>query len=75
MKIVISPAKSLNFEKQIPTPTFSEPQFLKQAATIQRTLKKKKPKALSQLMDISDKLAFILLMAMFIWVLILRRCR
>ena len=57
MKIVISPAKSLNFEKELPTSTFSEPKFLKQAATIQRTLKKKKPKALSQLMDISDKLA------------------
>ena len=57
MKIVISPAKSLNFEKELPTSTFSEPKFLKQAATIHRTLKKKKPKALSQLMDISDKLA------------------
>ena len=57
MKIVISPAKSLNFEKELPTTTFSEPQFLKQATTIQRTLKKKKPKALSQLMDISEKLA------------------
>lgn len=57
MKIVISPAKSLNFEKEMPTVLFSEPQFLKQAATIQRTLKKKKPKALAQLMDISEKLA------------------
>jgi cytoplasmic iron level regulating protein YaaA (DUF328/UPF0246 family) len=57
MKIVISPAKSLNFEKEVPTAIFSEPQFLKQATTIQRTLKKKKPKALAQLMDISDKLA------------------
>ena len=57
MKIVISPAKSLNFDKKLPTPTYTEPQFLKQAATIQRTLKKKKPKALSELMDISDKLA------------------
>ena len=57
MKIVISPAKSLNFEKELPTTTFSEPQFLKQATTIQRTLKKKKPKALSHLMDISEKLA------------------
>lgn len=57
MKIVISPAKSLNFEKQLPTTTFSEPQFLKQASTIQKTLKKKKPKVLSQLMDISEKLA------------------
>ncbi|WP_293892916.1 peroxide stress protein YaaA [Flavobacterium sp.] len=57
MIIVISPAKSLNFDKELPTGIFSEPQFLKQAATIQRTLKKKKPKALSQLMNISDKLA------------------
>ena len=57
MKIVISPAKSLNFEKELPTTAFSEPQFLKQATTIQNTLKKKKPKALSQLMDISEKLA------------------
>ena len=57
MKIVISPAKSLNFESAVPTPIFTEPQFLKQATTIQRTLKKKKPKALSSLMDISEKLA------------------
>lgn len=57
MKIVISPAKSLNFEKELPTQKYSEPQFLKQAETIQRTLKKKKPKVLAQLMDISDKLA------------------
>jgi uncharacterized protein len=57
MKIVISPAKSLNFEKQLPTNLFTEPQFLKQAATIQKTLKKKKPKVLAELMDISGKLA------------------
>jgi cytoplasmic iron level regulating protein YaaA (DUF328/UPF0246 family) len=57
MKIVISPAKSLNFEKVVPTKNFSEPQFLKQAVTIQNTLKKKKPKEISSLMDISDKLA------------------
>ncbi|WP_445454601.1 peroxide stress protein YaaA [Flavobacterium sp. 25HG05S-40] len=57
MKIVISPAKSLNFERELPTAIFSEPLFLKQAATIQRTLKKKKPKTLAELMDISEKLA------------------
>jgi cytoplasmic iron level regulating protein YaaA (DUF328/UPF0246 family) len=57
MKIVISPAKSLNYEKAIPVTTFTEPQFLKQAATIQNTLKKKKPNELSGLMDISEKLA------------------
>lgn len=57
MKIVISPAKSLNFERELPTQRYTEPQFLKQAETIQKTLKKKKPKALAQLMDISEKLA------------------
>jgi cytoplasmic iron level regulating protein YaaA (DUF328/UPF0246 family) len=57
MKIVISPAKSLNFEKELPTNRFSEAKFLKQATTIQKTLKKKKPKQLMALMDISDKLA------------------
>jgi len=57
MKIVISPAKSLNYEKTVPVTTYTEPQFLKQAATIQNTLKKKKPSQLSELMDISAKLA------------------
>lgn len=57
MKIVISPAKSLNFEKELPTTQHTEPAFLKQAVTIQKTLKKKKPKQLSALMSISDKLA------------------
>jgi cytoplasmic iron level regulating protein YaaA (DUF328/UPF0246 family) len=57
MKILISPAKSLNFEKTLPTNRFSEPKFLKEATTIQNTLKKKKPKQLMELMSISDKLA------------------
>ncbi|MCZ8089865.1 peroxide stress protein YaaA [Flavobacterium sp.] len=57
MKIVISPAKSLNFEKALPTARFSEPRFLKEATTIQKTLKKIKPKQLMELMAISDKLA------------------
>jgi len=57
MKIVISPAKSLNYEKTVPVTTHTEPQFLKQAAIIQNTLKKKKPDQLSELMDISAKLA------------------
>ena len=57
MKIVISPAKSLNFEKELPINKHTEPAFLKQAATIQKTLKKQKPKQLSDLMSISDKLA------------------
>jgi uncharacterized protein len=57
MKIVLSPAKSLNFESNLPSSLYSEPLFLKEATTIQRTLKKKKPKVLAKLMDISEKLA------------------
>jgi len=57
MKIIISPAKSLNFEKELPITTFSQPQFLNQATTIQNILKKKKPNDLALLMDISAKLA------------------
>ena len=57
MKIVISPAKSLNFEAPLPTQAFTESLFLKEAESIQKTLKKKKPKQLMELMDISEKLA------------------
>ena len=57
MKIVISPAKSLDYTTALPTQNFSEPQFLDKANTIQKTLKKKKPKDLMELMDISEKLA------------------
>ena len=57
MKIVISPAKSLNLDKELPTSLFTEAVLVKQAETIQKTLKKKKPKQLMDLMDISEKLA------------------
>ncbi len=57
MKIVVSPAKSLNFESPLPIKEYTESLFLKEAETIQKTLKKKKPKQLMELMDISEKLA------------------
>jgi len=57
MKIVVSPAKSLNFESPLPIQDFTESLFLKEAETIQKTLKKNKPKDLIELMDISEKLA------------------
>lgn len=57
MKIVVSPAKSLNFEKPLPTTQFSEAIFLKESKKIHAVLKKVKPSELSQLMDISSKLA------------------
>jgi cytoplasmic iron level regulating protein YaaA (DUF328/UPF0246 family) len=57
MKIVISPAKSLNFEKALPTTKHSEGLFLKEARQVHKVLKQKSPASLSELMDISDKLA------------------
>ena len=57
MKIVISPAKSLNFESPLPVQKHTDSLFLKEAETIQKNLKKKKPKQLMELMDISEKLA------------------
>ena len=57
MKIVISPAKSLNFEKELPVATFSQPLFLKQSKIVHAELKQKTPKELANLMAISDKLA------------------
>lgn len=57
MKIVISPAKSLNYDKELPTTKYTEPLFLKESRIIQKELKQKSPKELSSLMSISDKLA------------------
>ena len=57
MKIVISPAKSLNFEKELPTNLFSKSAFLKESKIVNQIIKQKSPKELSELMDISDKLA------------------
>ncbi|MBL7560057.1 peroxide stress protein YaaA [Olleya sp. YSTF-M6] len=57
MKLVISPAKSLDFESTLPTAKTTDSQFLKQAKTLNAVLKKQKPQHLSDLMHISDKLA------------------
>lgn len=57
MKIVISPAKSLDFETPFPTKLYSEYSFQKQSLAIDKVLKKMKPNQLMELMDISDKLA------------------
>lgn len=57
MKIVLSPAKSLDFESKLPTNKNSESVFLNESERINKLLKKKSPKALSKLMDISGSLA------------------
>lgn len=56
MKIVISPAKSLNFESKAPTQEFSQPIFLKEADRLSNILKKKSARSLSKLMSISPAL-------------------
>lgn len=56
-KILLSPAKSLDFETPVPTNQHTLPVFLDEAVKINKVLKPKKPKFLSGLMDISDALA------------------
>lgn len=56
MKIVISPAKSLDYETTVPTTKFTEGIFLEEASTLSSVLKKKSAKVLSKLMSISANL-------------------
>lgn len=56
MKLVLSPAKSLDFESQLPTTIHTESQFLAQSERLNKLLKKKSAKSLSKLMSISDAL-------------------
>ena len=56
MKIVISPAKSLDFTRSLPTESTSQSCFLKEAESLNEILKSKSPKELSELMSISPSL-------------------
>ena len=56
MKLVLSPAKSLNLESELPTTNFSEGCFLKEAERLNKLLKKKSARSLSKLMKISPTL-------------------
>ncbi|MEX0619613.1 MAG: peroxide stress protein YaaA [Pseudohongiellaceae bacterium] len=57
MIVVISPAKSLDYESPVPTERFSQPVFIDEAVRLTNSLKKLTPGKLSKLMHISDKLA------------------
>lgn len=57
MKIIISPAKTLDFERELPLEQFTQPAFLSQSRKIHKVLKQQKPTDLAELMDISGKLA------------------
>jgi len=57
MKIVISPAKSLDYETAVPTQNHTEAIFLKEAEVLSKVLKKKSPKKIGELMHISPALS------------------
>jgi cytoplasmic iron level regulating protein YaaA (DUF328/UPF0246 family) len=56
MLLVLSPAKSLDFESPVPTSKFTQPAFLDDSAQLIKTLRQKSPQDLSELMHISAKL-------------------
>lgn len=57
MKIVLSPAKSLDFKSKLPTSRGTQPQFLDTAIKINRKMERQSREKLQDLMDISSKLA------------------
>ena len=57
MKILISPAKSLELKSSMPTQRVTKPKFIKEAIFINSLLREKSPKSLKELMSISEKLA------------------
>jgi cytoplasmic iron level regulating protein YaaA (DUF328/UPF0246 family) len=59
MKIVVSPAKTLDYKTELPTNRGTQPQFLEAAETLNNKLERKSKKAISELMHISDALAML----------------
>ncbi|MGB3343970.1 MAG: peroxide stress protein YaaA [Aequorivita sp.] len=57
MKLVLSPAKTFDFKTPLPYSRGTQPKFLEEAEMINNKLEHKSKKAISELMDISDKLA------------------
>ncbi len=56
MKLVLSPAKSLDLDRKIPTKSKTEACFLAEAERLNKLLKKKSARSLSKLMSISPAL-------------------
>ncbi len=57
MLLVVSPAKSLDYESPLPTKKYSVPEHLDRSAELVGVMAKKSPDELRQLMSISDSLA------------------
>lgn len=56
MIIVVSPAKSLDYDSPLATRRFTQPEFLKDSEQLVERLKSLSPEDLSELMDISESL-------------------
>ena len=57
MLIVVSPAKSLDYQSPLPTAECTQPRFLDQSEALIGILREKSPAQIAQLMDLSDQLA------------------
>jgi cytoplasmic iron level regulating protein YaaA (DUF328/UPF0246 family) len=57
MLIVVSPAKSLDYQTPLPTTEFTQPAFLAQSEALIEILRQKSPADIAKLMSISDPLA------------------
>ena len=57
MLIVVSPAKSLDFESPLPTKKYSEPDMLDRSAELVKVMATKSPNAIGEMMGISSTLA------------------
>lgn len=56
MLIVVSPAKSLDYESKLPTKKHSEPRLLEESRELVGVMAEKSPRELSKMMGISDSL-------------------
>ncbi len=56
MLIVVSPAKSLDYESKLPTKKHSEPRLLEESRELVGVMAKKSPRELSKMMSISESL-------------------
>src|SRR5690625_7488741 len=56
MKILVSPAKTMDYKTDLPIDTYTQPEFIKQAEELNNTLKTLRKKEMSALMKISDNL-------------------
>lgn len=57
MIVLLSPSKTLDFEKNTNEIPYTQPQFMKETKQLVRIMKKKKVEELRSLMDISEKIA------------------